>query len=68
MVRIVEIKENLIDSSVIENIYKIKDITEHIIEELELQRELNKDDYNYLEIILEKTKINLEKSYMILKL
>ena len=38
------------------------------VEELELQRELNKDDYNYLEIILEKTKVNLQKSYMLLKL
>ena len=68
MVRIVEIKETLLDSALVENIYKIKDLTEHIIEELELQRELNKDDYNYLEIILDKTKTNLQKSYMLLKL
>ena len=68
MVRIVEIKETLLDSALVENIYKIKDLTERIIEELELQRELNKDDYNYLEIILDKTKTNLQKSYMLLKL
>ncbi|MCI6266690.1 MAG: hypothetical protein MR598_07605 [Erysipelotrichaceae bacterium] len=68
MVRIIEIKETLLDSALVENIYKIKDLTERIIEELELQRELNKDDYNYLEIILDKTKTNLQKSYMLLKL
>lgn len=68
MVRIVEIKETLLDSALVENIYKIKDLTEHIIEELELKRELNKDDYNYLEVILDKTKVNLQKSYMLLKL
>lgn len=68
MVRILEIKETLLDSALVENIYKIKDLTERIIEELELQRELNKDDYNYLEIILDKTKTNLQKSYMLLKL
>lgn len=67
MVRIVELKENLLNSSVIDNIYNIKNLSENIIEELELQREINKDDYNYLEIILEKIRRNLEKAYIILK-
>ncbi len=68
MLRVVELKEIVIDSSVYENAYKIKDLTERIIEELQLHPEINKDDYNYLEIILEKTKTNLQKSYMVMKL
>ena len=68
MVRVVELKEILINSNAYENIYKIKDLSENIIEELELLQEVNKDDYNYLELILEKTKINLQKVYMLLKL
>ena len=68
MLRVVELKEIVIDSSVYENAYKIKDLTERIIEELQLHPEINKDDYNYLEIVLEKTKTNLQKSYMVMKL
>lgn len=68
MVRVVELKEIVINSNVYENIYKIKDLSENIIEELELLQEVNKDDYNYLELILEKTKINLQKAYVLLKL
>ncbi len=68
MLRVVELKETVLDSSVYENAYKIKDLSEHIIEELQLHPEINKDDYNYLEIVLEKTKTNLQKSYMVMKL
>ncbi len=68
MLRVVELKETVLDSHLQENAYKIKDLTEHIIEELQLRPEINKDDYNYLEIVLEKTKTNLQKSYMVMKL
>ena len=68
MVRVVELKEMVLNSNVYENIYNIKDISEQIIEELQLLQDINKDDYNYIELILEKTKINLQKAYMLLKL
>ena len=68
MVRVVELKEMVLNSNAYENIYNIKDLSENIIEELELLQEVNKDDYNYIELILEKTKINLQKAYMLLKL
>lgn len=68
MLRVVELKETVLDSNLQENAYKIKDLTERIIEGLQLHPEINKDDYNYLEIVLEKTKTNLQKSYMVMKL
>lgn len=68
MLRVVELKETVLDSHLQENAYKIKDLTECIIEELQLHPEINKNDYNYLEIVLEKTKTNLQKSYMVMKL
>lgn len=68
MLRVVELKETILDSHLQENAYKIKNLTERIIEELQLHSEINKDDYNYLEIVLEKTKTNLQKSYMVMKL
>lgn len=68
MVRVVELKEMVLNSNAYENSYNIKNISEQIIEQLELLQEVSKDDYNYIELILEKTKINLQKAYMLLKL
>ena len=68
MLRVVELKETVLNSNLQENAYKIKNLIERIIEELQLHPEINKNDYNYLEIILEKTKTNLQKSYMVMKL
>ena len=68
MLRVVELKETVLDSHLQENAYKIRDLTERIIEELQLHPEINKNDYDDLEIVLEKTKTNLQKSYMVMKL
>ena len=67
MVRIVEIKEEVISSNLLDNIYEIKVILQKLEEQLELIKEINKDDYNYLELIIEKTAINLKKAYIISK-
>ena len=40
---------------------------EYILNETDFITELNKDDYNYINIILEKTRINLEKAFDLLK-
>ena len=69
MLKIVEIRETLYDdSSLIDNLYKINKLTSKIISEAEVTLDLNKDDYDYLNIIFEKTRVNLEKAYTIMKM
>lgn len=67
MLKIIEIKETIFNSQLVDNIYAIDKIIKNIINETEFITELNKDDYNYINIILEKTKINLEKAFDLLK-
>ena len=67
MVRVVEIKEEVISSNLLDNIYEIKEIVQKLEEQLELIKEMNKDDYNYLELIIEKVTVNLKKAYIISK-
>ena len=67
MIKILEIKETIFDSELIENVYAIDRIIKNIITETNFITELNKDDFNYVNIIFEKTRINLEKAYEILK-
>lgn len=67
MLKIIEIKETIFDSQLVDNIYAIDKIIKNIINETDFITELNKDDYNYINIILEKTRINLEKAFDLLK-
>ena len=67
MVKIIEIKETIYDSQLIDNIYAIDKTVKEIMNETNFITELNRDDYNYINIILEKTRINLEKAFEILK-
>ena len=67
MVKIIEIKETIFDSQLVDNIYAIDKTVKEIMNETNFITELNRDDYNYINIILEKTRINLEKTFEILK-
>lgn len=67
MVKIIEIKETIFDSQLLDNIYAIDKTIKEIMNETNFITELNRDDYNYINIILEKTRINLEKAFEILK-
>ena len=67
MVKIIEIKETIFDSQLVDNIYAIDKTIKEIMNETNFITELNRDDYNYINIILEKTRINLEKAFEILK-
>ena len=62
MLKIVELKETLEDTSLIDNLYEVNKLTKEIIKQTEFITELNKVDFNYIDIVIEKTKINLEKS------
>ncbi len=61
MLRIIEIKETLEDTSLIDNLYKVNKLTKELIKQTEFIEELNKTDFDYINILMEKTKYNLEK-------
>lgn len=67
MLKIVELKETIKDSNLTNNIYDIQKIIQKMILNLEFIEEINKDDYNYLEILTEKGKTALEKTLEIMK-
>lgn len=67
MVKIIETKETIFDSQLVDNIYAIDKTIKGIMNETDFITELNRDDYNYINIILEKTRINLEKAFELLK-
>lgn len=67
MVKIIEIKETIFDSQLVDNIYAIDKTIKEIMNETDFITEVNRDDYNYINIILEKTRINLEKAFELLK-
>lgn len=68
MLKIVELKETLEDISLIDNIYEVNKITKEIIKKTEFMTELNKTDFDYINIIMEKTKNNLEKVEKLIKI
>lgn len=68
MLKIVELKETLEDTSLIDNLYEVNKLTKEIIKQTEFITELNKVDFNYIDIVIEKTKINLEKVEKLIKI
>lgn len=68
MIKIVEVKEPITDSSIIDNLYHIQKLVKYMINLTEFIEESNKTDMDYINIILDKTKVNLQKIYSILKL
>ena len=58
MLKVCEIKETLENTVLIDNLYKINKITKELI---------NKTDFDYINIVLQKTRNNLEKVNKIIK-
>lgn len=67
MLKIVEIKQTIYDSDMIQNLHAIQRISQDIQNEMQFIPELNKDDYQYLDVVLEKVKVNLLKVYNLIK-
>lgn len=67
MMRIIEIKETIYDSKLIDNISTADKLIKDIIKKMEFITELNKDDYNFINIVMEKTRTNLEKVNSLIK-
>ena len=63
MVKIVEIKQTIYGSDMIDNLHTIQRISQDILNEIQFMQEFNIDDYKYLDVVLEKTKTNLLKIY-----
>lgn len=61
MLKVVEVRETLEDTSLIDNLYKVNKLTKELIRQTEFVSELNKTDFEYINIVLEKTRTNLEK-------
>lgn len=68
MLKVIEIKETLEDTSLIDNLYKVNKLTKELIKQTEFITELNKTDFDYINIIMEKTKNNLEKVKELIKI
>lgn len=66
MLKIVEVKETLCDSKLVDNIYAIQKIVASMITETEFTLDINRDDYNYINVVLDKTRKNLEKVYNVI--
>lgn len=68
MLKIIELRETLEDTSLIDNLYKVNKLTKELIKQTEFITELNKTDFDYINIIMEKTKNNLEKVKKLIKI
>lgn len=68
MLKIIELRETLENTSLIDNLYKVNKLTKELIKQTEFITELNKTDFDYINIIMEKTKNNLEKVKELIKI
>ena len=64
--KIYEIKEQISDTSFIDNIYQIQKLMQRITSQTEFITDINKTDLDYINIVLDKIKINLQKIYYII--
>ena len=67
MLKVVEVKQTIYGSDMIENLHTMQRISQDILNEIQFIQEINIDDYQYLDVVLEKTKTNLLKIYGLVK-
>lgn len=67
MIKVLEIKETLADSELIEDIYKVEKLNKDIIKQLEANNELDIADFRFMSLIFRRTEIALQKVYTLLK-
>ena len=66
--KVIEIKETILDSQLLENLQVIQKMMGEFTWYAEFIQRMNKDDFDYIDIVVEKTRLNLEKIYCLLKL
>lgn len=64
--KIYEIKEKISDTNLIDNVYQINKLMQRITNQTEFMIDTNKTDLDYINIVLDKIKINLQKIYYII--
>ena len=64
--KIYEIKEQISDTNFIDNIYQIQRLMQRITNQTEFITDINKTDLDYINIVLDKIKINLQKIHYII--
>ena len=64
--KIYEIKEKISDTNLIDNVYQINKLMQRITNQTEFMLDTNKTDLDYINIVLDKIKINLQKIYYII--
>lgn len=65
---IYEIQKILVNTDLLDNLYSIQKMLSELTVYAELIERINKDDFDYIDIVVEKTRLNLEKIYCLLKL
>ena len=64
--KIYEIEEQISDTNLIDNVYQINKLMQRITNQTEFMIDTNKTDLDYINIVLDKIKINLQKIYYII--
>ena len=63
MVRIVEIRQTINDTNLLQNIYGINELTHRLIRTIEKIPDLNMEDLEYLNYAVERSKLLLQRVY-----
>ena len=66
--RVVEVREFLNDSSLLENYYEVTKLLRKLEKEISFCVSINKDDYDFINKVIYKIKLNLEKVLALLEL
>lgn len=67
MIRVLQVTETIEDGKLLDNINKSNLLINEIQKRLEQNNELNIDDFKFIDIVLEKVRIALQKANEILK-
>lgn len=65
---IYEIQKTLVNTDLVHNLHDIQKMMNELTVYAELIQRINKDDFDYIDIVISKTKANLQKVYCIFKL
>lgn len=67
MLKIIELRNTIADTTIVNNIYEINAIIKKMINQTEFMTDLKHNDFNYINIALEQAKINLTKIYYLMQ-